>query len=90
MFLGELTQEISSLRGVGPRFAERLQRLGVTTVRDLLLFLPRAYEDRSSMVPLSRAAALDKACVAASVLSTSDVGWGPRRTLKAVVSDGAA
>jgi ATP-dependent DNA helicase RecG len=90
VFLGELIQGISSLRGVGPRFEARMQRIGVTTVRDLLLLLPRAYEDRSTLVSISQAARVDKACVAASVLSTTDVGWGPRRTLKAVVSDGSS
>lgn len=90
MFLGELTQDISSLRGVGPRIASRLQRLGVTTVRDLLLLLPRAYEDRSTTLPLSHAAGMDKACVVATVVSATDVGWGPRRTLKAIVSDNTA
>jgi ATP-dependent DNA helicase RecG len=90
VFLGELTQDISSLRGVGPRFAARLQRLGVTTVRDLLLLLPRAYEDRSSMVPLSRAAGVDKVCVVATVMSTTDIGWGRTRTPKAIVSDDTA
>jgi ATP-dependent DNA helicase RecG len=88
VFLGELTQNISSLRGVGPRFAERLQRLGVSTVRDLLLLLPRAYEDRSTTIPLSRAAGVDKVCAVVTVVSTTDVGWGARRTPKAVVSDG--
>ena len=90
MFLGELTQGISSLRGVGPSFEKRLQRIGVTTVRDLLLLLPRAYEDRSTLISIAQAARVDKACVTASVLSTTDVGWGPRRTLKAIVSDGTS
>ena len=90
MFLGELTQGISSLRGVGPRLESRLQRLGVTTVGDLLLLLPRAYEDRSTTVPLGQAGRTDKACVAAVVVSTTDVGWGRARTLKAVISDDTA
>ncbi len=37
------------LKGVGPRRAEALARLGVHTVRDLLLHVPRRYEDASTV-----------------------------------------
>jgi ATP-dependent DNA helicase RecG len=37
------------LSGVGPRRAEALGRLGVHTVRDLLLHVPRRYEDASTV-----------------------------------------
>ncbi|MGA2612349.1 MAG: ATP-dependent DNA helicase RecG [Spirochaetia bacterium] len=93
MFLWELTGETSSLRGVGPAAAARLERLGVGSVRDLLLFLPRGYEDRTSFVPLAKAASLEKAAVAATVNSVADIGWAGRgraRTPKAIVTDGSA
>ena len=89
MFLGELVQDVSSVRGVGPAMAARLARLGVSTVCDLLLLLPRSYEDRSAIVPLAQAAKIEKACVAATVVSVADLGWGRTRTLKAIVSDGS-
>jgi ATP-dependent DNA helicase RecG len=90
MFLGELVQDVGTLRGVGPALAARLARLGVRSLCDLLLLLPRGYEDRTEVVTLAQAAAMDKACVAAEVTSVVDVGWGRRRTLKAVVSDASA
>lgn len=37
---------VQYLRGVGPRRAELLARLGITSVGDLLYHLPRRYEDR--------------------------------------------
>jgi ATP-dependent DNA helicase RecG len=40
------------LRGVGPRRAEQLDRLGVRTARDLLFHLPRRYEDASTVASI--------------------------------------
>jgi len=90
MFLGEITREISSLRGVGPALAGRLARLGVRSVGDLLLLLPRGYEDRTRVVTLAEAPRVEKAAVAAEVISRSDLGWGRRRAPKLIVSDGSA
>ena len=87
MLLSELTQGVDSIHGVGPALAERLARLGVETLRDLLLFLPRGYEDRTAVVPIAQAARLEKASVAVTVVGVADLGWGRSRTLKALVSD---
>ncbi len=45
MFLAEQDQRVTELRGVGPVLAAHLARIGVTTVRDLLLHLPRRCSD---------------------------------------------
>ena len=45
-------QPISSLRGVGPRVAEKLAARGLTTLQDLWLQLPRQYEDRTAITPI--------------------------------------
>ena len=87
MFLGQLVQDVSTVRGVGPAIAARLARMGVRSVCDLLLLLPRGYEDRSAVVTLAQAAEMEKACVAAVVTSVVDLGWGRRGTMKALVSD---
>ncbi|MDH7479809.1 MAG: OB-fold nucleic acid binding domain-containing protein, partial [Syntrophomonadaceae bacterium] len=44
---------VGHLRGVGPQRARLLERLGIFTIQDLLLYLPREYEDRSSFPPLA-------------------------------------
>ncbi len=41
------------LKGVGPRRAEQLHRLGVRSARDLLFHVPRRYEDASTVAPIS-------------------------------------
>ncbi len=90
MYLGQLDGEITRVRGIGPVTAARLSKLGILTVRDLLLHLPRRYEDRTAIVPLSRAAALEKACVIATVFAQTEMGPFGKKTIKASISDGTA
>jgi ATP-dependent DNA helicase RecG len=90
MLLSELSGDVASIHGVGPAIAERLGRLGVATIRDLLLFVPRGYEDRTSIVPLAKAWRLEKASVAVSVVGVADIGWGRSRTAKVRVVDESA
>ncbi|MGL5379795.1 ATP-dependent DNA helicase RecG [Clostridium sp.] len=39
-----VTADISAVKGVGPKLTERLNRCGIFTVMDLLLYFPRDYE----------------------------------------------
>ena len=41
-----LNKDVRYLKGVGPKRAEALGKLGLRTVRDVLYHLPRQYEDR--------------------------------------------
>src|SRR4030095_12081347 len=43
---------VTTLRGVGESLAEKLSRLDITTVQDLLFLLPLRYEDRTRGVPI--------------------------------------
>jgi ATP-dependent DNA helicase RecG len=43
---------VAEIAGVGPARGQRFSRLGVVTVADLLLHLPRRYEDTRELVPL--------------------------------------
>ncbi|MCW5937628.1 MAG: ATP-dependent DNA helicase RecG [Fimbriimonadaceae bacterium] len=47
-----LDMEVQFLKGVGPRNAMLLAKLGIQTVRDALWYLPRRYEDRREIPPL--------------------------------------
>src|SRR5438552_15105127 len=41
-----LTKPVQFMKGVGPRRAEQLARLGICTVEDLLYHIPSRYQDR--------------------------------------------
>ena len=60
---------VQFLRGVGPRRAEALDRLGIRTVRDLLLHGPRRYEDASTVTPIASLEVGDDATVVGAVVS---------------------
>jgi len=51
------------VRGIGPRRAEKLERLDVHCIRDLLYFFPRKYHDRRNLIPIAQARAADHAMV---------------------------
>ena len=48
-----LDMPVTYLKGVGPRRAEALRRLGIITARDLLFHVPHRYEDASTVSPIS-------------------------------------
>jgi len=51
----QLTTSVKYLKGVGPKRAEALARLGVRTVGDLLYHTPHRYLDATTITPLARA-----------------------------------
>ena len=48
-----LDKPVQFLKGVGPRRAEALQRMGLVTARDVLLHVPRRYDDASTVQSIS-------------------------------------
>lgn len=55
MTLTRLDKPVQFLKGVGPRRAESLQRMGILTARDLLYHVPRRYDDASTITPIALA-----------------------------------
>ena len=83
----KLTQPTATLRGVGPWVGERLARLGVDTVADLLCLLPQRYEDRTEVRPLGALRPGDKVLIEAKV-ELAEVAFRGRRSLLCRVTDG--
>lgn len=78
---------VTVLKGIASRVAERLQRLGIETVQDLLFHLPSRYEDRTQVRPLGALQAGSEALVQGTVELT-EVRFARRRMLLSRISDG--
>jgi len=79
---------VTALPGVGAALAERLARLGVTQVQDLLFVLPLRYEDRTQIAPLGTLVPGMRAAVEGEVHLT-EVAYRKRRQLIARIGDGS-
>ena len=49
----KLQSSVQYLKGVGPKRAELLERMGVRSARDLLFHVPHRYEDASTVTPIA-------------------------------------
>ena len=49
----ELKQSVTSLKGIGPKKAALLEKLGIYTLEDMLMHMPRDYQDRRTVCSIS-------------------------------------
>jgi ATP-dependent DNA helicase RecG len=81
---------IGELRGAGPVTAARLAERGVTTARDLLLRLPRGYDDLRRLTPIAELASVADGTVVLVRGSVKRVHVFPRRLLDVFVEQEGA
>ena len=81
------SQSVTSLKGVGPRVAERLEKIGIKEIPDLLFHLPLRYEDRTRITPIG-AARHGTQVVVQGVIELTQVKFGRRRSLLCRICDG--
>lgn len=77
---------VESLKRVGPRVAERLAKLGIRSVQDLLFHLPIRYQDRSRLTPITDLRVGAEALIE-GVVEDAGIAMGRRRSLKVSLVD---
>ena len=87
--LRALSQSVQFVRGIGPRRAEQLKRLGIATVEDLLYHVPFRYEDRRTLTTIRQLRLGETASVIGEIqhLAERYVGRMRRRILEGVLRD---
>ena len=78
---------VTVLKGVGPRIAEKLEKLGIEYVEDLLFHLPFRYEDRTNIVPIGAVRPGDEVVIHGEV-ELSEIKFARKRMLLTRISDG--
>ena len=81
------TLPVTRLRGVGASLAEKLAKIQIHTVLDLLFHLPLRYQDRTRLTPLGALRQGDDVVVEGTIVGASVV-MGRRRSLLCKIQDG--
>ncbi|MBZ0335757.1 ATP-dependent DNA helicase RecG [Marinobacter sp. AL4B] len=77
---------VTEIKGVGNALADKLAKLGIQSIQDLLFHLPHRYEDRTRVVPMGSLRVGDVAVVEGEVMKT-DLVMGRRRSLQVTLKD---
>ncbi|MFK5216354.1 ATP-dependent DNA helicase RecG [Glaesserella parasuis] len=80
---------LTALSGVGAAISEKLSRIGINNVQDLLFHLPMRYEDRTRITPIADVRPESFATVEGFVQLT-EVQFGRRPILSTTISDGTS
>ena len=85
-----LSAPVTVLPGVGPKHAETLGRLDLKTLRDMLYYLPKRYDDYSRLKPINRLEYGEEVTVIGTVQSvvTRNIRGGRAQVVEAVIYDG--
>lgn len=86
--LNASVSDISTLQGVGPRIAQKLLKLGINNLPNLLFHLPLRYQDRTRLRPIVTLRAGDEALIEAQI-TRAEVIVRRRRMLLVDVFDGS-
>ena len=82
--LGQIS--IGELKGIGPAQSQKLSRLNLYTLQDLILHLPHRYEDRTRLTPIVYLTPDQGAVIEGDVVQTQ-IQFGRRRSLLVTLRD---
>lgn len=84
-----LDAPLTVLNGVGPETAKKYEKLGLNTLRDLLLYFPRRYDDYSKMKTIHRLEYGEECSVLGTITEAQErrIKGGQATLFKVVLSD---
>src|SRR5947208_6893658 len=86
-----LDSDVQYVKGVGPRRSALLGSRGIRTVEDLLLHIPKSYQDRANFVPLSSLRIGQDAAIHARVYRSRVIQTRTRgKILDVILTDGSS
>ena len=68
--MADLNTDVRYLKGIGEKKAQAFNKLGIFSLRDLISYFPRKYEDRSMVKPIALTQEGETVCVEAMVADT--------------------
>jgi ATP-dependent DNA helicase RecG len=88
--LTKLSQvKLSTLKGVGPSMAAKLEKIGLLSVQDLLFHLPLRYEDRTRITTIRDCLPGTHTNIIGEIIN-SQITHGKRRMLVVTLNDGTS
>src|SRR6266850_4314080 len=86
-----LDSDVQYVKGVGPRRSTLLASRGIRTVQDLLLHIPKCYQDRANFLPLSSLRIGQDVAIHARVYRSRVIQTRTRgRILDVILTDGTS
>ena len=87
-FQNPLYDDITYLKGVGPKRAKQLKSNGINVISDLLDHIPRKYLDRTNIKTIDQTKIGEQTVVIGKVVSKNMKILGKRRLFQVTISDG--
>ena len=76
--MADLKTDVRYIKGIGEQRAKALDKLGIRSLRDLISWFPRRYEDRTETRRVADLVPGETACVAAMVAAPPVVSHLPK------------
>lgn len=84
-----LTKPVQFIQGIGPRIASLLAKKNLSSIEDLLYFVPRRYEDRRIVSRIAETAPRVRQTVVGRIAQADSRYYGNRRIFEVHVDDGS-
>lgn len=83
------SESVTTLKGVGPKKAKALEKMGIRTIEDLIYLFPRDYQDRRTLSNIADLREDETVCILGKITRKVQSFYGRRRkqSLRLYVSD---